>query len=166
MTFQSNQTCVTDSVASSLAQSTCPTNILPATLKVSVGEVPIVICMHHAICVNKNTWLLVIVWHGRRKQYTLRPTGTYDAVRGRFKLSLPSEWATALSPKSKGLTSRCWRTQQWAKPEGEISKLKFNTFNNQRNTKMSTTYLKGKNVADQVTKNKTWAFFGIGKEYL
>lgn len=35
--------------------STCPTNILPATLKVSVGEVPIVICITHEICVDKNT---------------------------------------------------------------------------------------------------------------
>lgn len=34
-------------------QNTCPTNMLPATLKVSVGEVPIVICITHEICVDK-----------------------------------------------------------------------------------------------------------------
>lgn len=41
------------SIATALAggcQSTCPTNILPAMLKVSVGEVPIVICISHEIC--------------------------------------------------------------------------------------------------------------------
>lgn len=36
-------------------QSTCPTNILPATLKVSVGEVPMVICISHEICTGHKT---------------------------------------------------------------------------------------------------------------
>lgn len=35
--------------------STCPTNILPATLKVSVGEVPIVNCISHEICTRNKT---------------------------------------------------------------------------------------------------------------
>lgn len=34
--------------------STWPTNILPATLKVSVGEVSIVSCKTHEICVYDN----------------------------------------------------------------------------------------------------------------
>lgn len=48
---------------SSLVQYTCPTNMLPATLKVSVGEVPIVICMTHEICVDKNTCLFDVAHH-------------------------------------------------------------------------------------------------------
>lgn len=46
------------SIATALAgccQSTCPTNILPAMLKVSVGEVPIVICISHEICTGHQT---------------------------------------------------------------------------------------------------------------
>lgn len=42
--------------------STCPTNILPATLKVSVGEVPIVNCISHEICTRHKT-------HGRSSQW-------------------------------------------------------------------------------------------------
>lgn len=35
--------------ATALSKSTCPTNILPATLKVSVGEVPMVSCSSQEI---------------------------------------------------------------------------------------------------------------------
>lgn len=43
-----------------------------------------------------------------------RFTRACDAVRCTFQ---PSEWATALFPKSKGSTWCCWRTPQWAEPE-------------------------------------------------
>lgn len=45
-------------------QSTCPTNILPATLKVSVGEVPIVICISHEICTGHKTHGPWSCWEG------------------------------------------------------------------------------------------------------
>lgn len=42
--------------------------MLPATLKVSVGEVPIVISMTHEICLDDNTLLYVTVLDCMSKQ--------------------------------------------------------------------------------------------------
>lgn len=74
------------------SQITWPTKILPATLKVSVGEVPIVICITHEICMDRNTCLLVTVHHCRHEHYTHRPTRTQKAVRYFcFVVFLPSK---------------------------------------------------------------------------
>lgn len=138
-------------------QSTCPTNILPATLKVSVGEVPIVICISHEICTGHNT-------HGPSSQTgalrenVLFPTFYFylqneplhypQKVKDGHDAAEEHHDGQSLRKERKTLSHNVQWQQRWAVLNG------------------SSSYLKGENVFDQVPEHKGRAFVGVLQEHL